>query len=72
MIPELGVVAYQQPQEAVSLITLLVHQDHRGVSPSHYGWRGAHVAPRWKELLVPPGLVTQEGQRVTLNSASDT
>lgn len=72
MIPELGVVTYQQPQEAVSLITLLVHQDHRGVSPSHHGWRGAHVAPHWKELLVPPGLVTQEGQRVTLNSASDT
>lgn len=72
MIPDLGVVTYQQPQEAVSLITLLVHQDHRGVSPSHHGWRGAHVAPRWKELLVPPGLVTQEGQRVTLNSASDT
>lgn len=37
------------------------------------GWRrGAHVPPLWKEQLVPPGLVTQEGQRVTLNSASDT
>lgn len=35
MIPELGVVAYQQPQEAGSLITLLLCQDQGEFSPSH-------------------------------------
>lgn len=38
MIPELGVVDYQQPQEAISLIMLLLCQGHSGLSPSQDGW----------------------------------
>lgn len=39
MIPELGVVGYQQPQEAISLIMLLLCQNLRGFSPSQ-DWGG--------------------------------